>query len=227
MDTSRQVLDAVARALRLDAAAHRHALALAGYAPTGPAAPTAATTTAPAHQPVPHSDPTAPTAARDHQPLLDGWPTTPALLLSPAFDVLAWNQAYATLWPDPAATPEPRRNLLLLLAADPAHHRRLPDWRPLALDLYRHFRTRADLEPPGARAHEVTALLRAACPDLDAWWACRSVGDFTSRTLLLHPESGPPLRYEARLLLTPEPRGGAVLVHTPLARETGGTLPEE
>ncbi|MEU2559177.1 helix-turn-helix domain-containing protein [Streptomyces longispororuber] len=195
VDTSRQVLDAVARALRLDAAAHRHALALAGYAPTGPAAPA--------------------TAAPAHQRLLDGWPTTPALLLSPAFDVLAWNEAYATLWPDPAATPEPRRNLLLLLAADPAHHRRLPDWRPLALDLYRHFRTRADLEPPGSRAHEVTALLRAACPDLDAWWACRSVGDFTSRPLELHPESGPPLRYEARLLLTPEPRGGAVLVQTP------------
>ncbi|MEI5099372.1 helix-turn-helix domain-containing protein [Streptomyces sp. PmtG] len=195
VDTSRQVLDAVeARALRLDGASHRHALALAGYAPAPQAAPT----------------PPPP----DYRNLLDSWPAAPALLLSPAFDVLAWNAAYAAVWPDPARVEPARRNLLLLLATDPAHQRVLPAWQPLLLDLYRHFRTRADREPPGARGHAVTALLRAERPELDAWWACRSVGDFTPRTVELSLGEGVSASYAMTLLLTPEPSGAAILVQT-------------
>ncbi|GGV43872.1 MmyB family transcriptional regulator [Streptomyces spectabilis] len=193
VDTSRQVLDAVARTLRLDAAAHRHALGLAGFATfeTGPSTPV------------------------DHQPMLDGW-ATPAALLDPALDLRAWNGPYAALWPDPAHVPPARRNLLLLLATDPGHQRVLPDWEPLATDLYRHFRTRADREPPASRSHEVTALLRAERPELDAWWACRSVADFAPRAVTLTAPDGDVRPYEMTLLLTPEPRGGAVLVQTPV-----------
>ncbi|MFD9906779.1 helix-turn-helix transcriptional regulator [Streptomyces sp. NPDC059063] len=193
VDTSRQVLDAVARTLRLDDAAHRHALALAGYAPT---------------------DSPAPSEAPDYRSLLNSWPT-PAVLLDRAFDIHAWNEPYATLWPDPAATPPDRRNLLLLLTTDPRHHQVLPDWQPLTTDLYRHFRTRADREPPTSRSHEITALLSAESPALESWWTCRSVGDFTSRTVQLAGDSGELASYEVTLLLTPEPRGGAILVHTP------------
>ncbi|QCX77266.1 hypothetical protein C9F11_18070 [Streptomyces sp. YIM 121038] len=196
VDTSRQVLDAVARTLRLDAAAHRHALALAGYA-----APDA-----------------APAAPSDHQPLLDAL-ATPAALLAPSLDLRAWNAPYAALWPDPARVPADRRNLLLLLATDPAHQRVLPDWEPLATDLYRHFRTRADREPPASRSHEVTALLRAERPELDAWWSCRSVADFAPRTVTLTTPGGDPRPYALTLLLAPEPGGGAFLVHTPVGAE--------
>ncbi|MFH9075196.1 helix-turn-helix domain-containing protein [Streptomyces alboflavus] len=201
VDTSRQVLDAVARALRMDGAAREHALALAGFAPDGLQAPDA---------------PDTPDAAEvDHQPLLDSWPTTPALLLGPALDLLAWNTAYATLWPDPAAVPPDRRNLLLLLTGDPHHQRLLPAWQPLAMDLYRHFRTRADRDPLSARFQGLTARLRAERPDLEEWWDCRSVGDFTPRTVELAVADGQLARYGVTLLLTPEPRGGAVLVQTP------------
>ncbi|WP_078868701.1 helix-turn-helix transcriptional regulator [Streptomyces sp. NRRL B-1347] len=193
VDTSRQVLDAVARTLRLDAAAHRHALALAGYAPCE----------------------TAPAAPPDHQPMLDSWPT-PAALLDPALDLHAWNGPYAALWPDPAGVPAARRNLLLLLATDPAHQRVLPDWQPLAVDLYRHFRTRADREPPPSRSHEVTALLRTERPELDPWWACRSVADFTPRAVTLTTPTGDERPYEMTLLLAPGPGAGAVLVQTPV-----------
>ncbi|EPH44349.1 hypothetical protein STRAU_2587 [Streptomyces aurantiacus JA 4570] len=199
VDTSRQVLDAVARTLRMDEAAHAHARALAGFAPPElPAAPDA-----------PRS------SAAAHQPMLDAWPASPALLLDSAFDILTWNKAYATRWPDPADVPPDRRNLLLLLTTDPRHQALLPAWRPLALDLYRHFRTRADREPPTSRSARVTELLREGCPELEDWWGCRSVGDFTSHRVELALDQGGSAAYEMTLLRTPEPRGGSVLVHTP------------
>lgn len=198
VDTSRQVLDAVARALRMDGAAREHALALAGFAPDGLDAP---------------DGPAAPGV--DHQPLLDSWPTSPALLLGPALDVLAWNTAYTAVWPDPAAVPADRRNLLLLLTGDPHHQRLLPDWHPLAMDLYRHFRTRADRDPLSARFGRLTARLRAERPDLEEWWDCRSVGDFAPRRIQLAAPNDQLMPYDVTLLLTPEPRGGAILVLTP------------
>ncbi|THC54205.1 helix-turn-helix domain-containing protein [Streptomyces sp. A1499] len=196
VDTSRQVLDAVARALRLDAAAHRHALALAGFAfaPEG-----AATAYAPGLRAV-----------------LDGWPDSPALLLGPALDVLAWNRAYTAVWPDPAGVPEERRNLLLLLVGDERHQRVLPGWEPVAMDLHRHVRTRADHRPPDEGFARLTGRLRSARPDLGEWWECRSVGDFAPRTVEITPrDEGLPRPYEMTLLLTPQPQDAAILVQTP------------
>ncbi|MFF8656009.1 helix-turn-helix domain-containing protein [Streptomyces huasconensis] len=196
VDTSRQVLDAVARALRLDDASHRHALALAGFAPAPGAPP-------PAHGP-------------ELRAVLDSWPDSPALLLGPALDILAWNRAYARLWPDPAAIPEERRNLLLLLVTDAPHQRLLPGWEPVAMDLYRHLRTRADRHPAADGFRRLTARLRADRPDLAEWWACRSVGDFAPRTVEIVPEGmgGVPRTYGMTLLLAPQPQDAAILVQT-------------
>ncbi|WP_443728922.1 MmyB family transcriptional regulator, partial [Streptomyces anatolicus] len=150
--------------------------------------------------------------------LLDSWPDSPALLLGPALDILAWNRAYADLWPDPAGLPEERRNLLLLLVGDEPHQRLLPDWEPVAMDLYRHFRTRADRRPTDATFQRLTRRLASARPDLAHWWACRSVGDFAPRTLGITPRDGaPPRAYDMTLLLTPHPQDTAILVQTPTA----------
>ncbi|MFJ2769660.1 helix-turn-helix domain-containing protein [Streptomyces sp. NPDC087300] len=200
VDTSRQVLDSVARALRLDEAAHRHALALAGFAPASEGWDTS-------------YDPNL-------RAVLDGWPDSPALLLGPALDVLAWNSAYATLWPDPADVPEDRRNLLLLLVGDARHQRALPGWEPVAIDLYRHLRTRADRRPKDEDFRRLTERLRSARPELDAWWACRSIGDFASRTVDVVPADGtPPRAYGMTLLLAPQPQDAAILVMTPTRTE--------
>jgi transcriptional regulator with XRE-family HTH domain len=194
VDTSRQVLDAVARALRLDDASHRHALALAGFAPApGDARP--------AHDP-------------ELRAVLDSWPDSPALLLGPALDILAWNHAYTTLWPDPAAFPEDRRNLLLLLVTDARHQRLLPGWEPVAMDLYRHLRTRADRRPDAEDFRHLTGLLRSARPDLADWWACRSVGDFAPRTVDITEDGGSPRAYGMTMLLAPQPQDAAILVQT-------------
>ncbi|QEU94493.1 helix-turn-helix domain-containing protein [Streptomyces kanamyceticus] len=196
VDTSRQVLDAVARALRLDDAAHRHALALAGFAP------------APGGAEAPY-DPALRT-------VLDSWPDSPALLLGPALDILASNRAYAAVWPDPALIPEERRNLLLLLVGDARHQRVLPGWEPVAIDLYRHLRTRADRRPGNEGFRRLTDQLRSVRPDLDAWWACRSIGDFASRTVEITPrDDRTPRTYGMTLLLTPQQQDTTILVLTP------------
>ncbi|MFJ8308464.1 MULTISPECIES: helix-turn-helix domain-containing protein [unclassified Streptomyces] len=194
VETSRQVLDAVSRTLRLDATARAHVLTLAGFAaPEAEAAPVSANTLA----------------------LMDSWPETPAIALDAALSITAWNEAYAALWPDPAGVAPADRNLLLLLLTDPAHQRLLPDWQPLAMDLYRHFRTRADRHPHDARIRGLTVRLREARPDLAAWWSCRSVGDFTSRTVELAPApDAPKLRATLALLYPADSgdRGDAILV---------------
>ena len=73
VETSRQVLDAVARALRLDADAHRHVLALAGLASESPEADLEAL-----------------------RPLVDGL-ATPAAVVDRWFDVVAGNRGFTDL----------------------------------------------------------------------------------------------------------------------------------
>ncbi|MEU0938270.1 helix-turn-helix domain-containing protein [Embleya sp. NPDC005971] len=206
VDTSRQVLESVARALRLDVDARRHVLELAGF----------------------HVPPEAgPASADGLRAMVGSWPTSPALVLDRALDVLAWNDAWRAIRPDPAGVPIERRNLLLMLLTDPAHEPAFPEREPLALDLVRHLRTR----PDDARQRTVAARLLVERPDLAAWWQCRAVGVFAARTVRLcgaavreaeadrAAEEGAtwavPLRFAVSLLLPAEGPETTVLVWTP------------
>ncbi|MFJ9827540.1 helix-turn-helix transcriptional regulator [Streptomyces sp. NPDC101160] len=191
VETSREVLEAVGRTLRLDADARAHVLRLAGYA-------------APEPEPGP--------VGADLTGLLASWPDSPAVLLDGALAITAWNDAYSSLLPDPGRLPAPRRNLLLQLVADPAHQRILPAWRPLAIDLYRHVRTLADARPDDPHLRTLTTLLAAERPDLEDWWACRSVGVFTSRTVEAHGPGGGVRTYRVTMLHTPDVPGAAILL---------------
>ncbi|MBT2444157.1 helix-turn-helix domain-containing protein [Streptomyces sp. ISL-36] len=188
VDTSREVLDAVSRTLRLDTDAHHHVLRLAGFAPPE-------TVREPALDPA----------------LLEGWPDSPAILLDGVLHMTAWNTAYTRLWPDPAAVPTARRNLLLLLATDPEYQRLLPDWEPQAMDLHRYVRTGADTRPGDPAVRALTSLLAAERPDLETWWTCRSVGAFTSRTVRI-TGAGP---YTLSMLHTPDAPGSSILLFSP------------
>jgi transcriptional regulator with XRE-family HTH domain len=96
INASGQVLDAVARTLRLDQAEREHLYRLANSS----AAP-----------PAPAGDgPGLP----DIQEILDGLTTLPATVLNERFDVLAWNAAFAALFPTVVAAPPADRNTLWL-----------------------------------------------------------------------------------------------------------------
>ncbi|MEV8017750.1 helix-turn-helix transcriptional regulator [Streptomyces sp. NPDC086554] len=203
VDTSRQVLDAVSRTLRLDADAHRHVLALAGFAPPR-------TTLDPAITGAPEHD----NDNGNLRTMMDSWPDSPALLLAPDLTITAWNTAYGTLWPDPGRLPADRRNLLLLLIDDPDHQRLLPAWEPFAQDLHRHFRAHADTLPGDDGVRALTERLHATRPDLAHWWACRSVGGFAPRTIEVTSKKGQ-LTYTVTLLTPAGSAPGSLLVHTP------------
>jgi transcriptional regulator with XRE-family HTH domain len=96
INASAQVLHAVARTLRLDQAEREHLYRLANSS----AAP-----------PAPEADgPGIP----EIQQILDGLTTLPAAVLNERFDLLAWNAAFAALFPTVVRVPVADRNTLWL-----------------------------------------------------------------------------------------------------------------
>ncbi|PSK88078.1 helix-turn-helix protein [Murinocardiopsis flavida] len=205
--TSRQVIDAVCRALRMAPDAHRHALSLAGFRTATPlgqeggAAVGAAT-----------------------QDLIDAWPTTPALVLDARLDILASNAAYRRFWGDPGDAPQARRNLLLRLASDAGDGRRLIGGGPLLRGLYRQFRAATGHEPDDPRAAEIVGLLAAERPDAAHWWRCRAVADFAPTTVDVADAGadGAAFRLAFALLRPVAEPGGYILTQTPGDTATRG-----
>ncbi|GGO22669.1 transcriptional regulator [Microbispora rosea subsp. aerata] len=191
---SRQVLESVARVLRLDDDAVRHVLTLAGLAAPAPAAPL------------------APELVSSIRTLLDSWPTSPAVLLDDHFDMLAWNDAYRALWGDPADIPEPRRNLMWVMAADPRARALLREWEPLAMTVFQQFRGQASVTD--VRTSEVYALLERDRPDLTHWWQCPSVSTLTMREATADTAAGPVTLLFSLVRPVDDPRA-LVLLQTP------------
>jgi transcriptional regulator with XRE-family HTH domain len=92
---SAQVLEAVARTLRLDVAERQHLFRLAELPDTA------------AHQ---HG---GPPLRPQIQVILDGLNPMPASVVTERFDIVAWNTAYAVLFPRTAEAPAAERNSLL------------------------------------------------------------------------------------------------------------------
>jgi transcriptional regulator with XRE-family HTH domain len=96
INASTQVLDAVARTLKLDQPEREHLYRLAEV---------------PEATPPPEADePVAP----EIQTILDGMTTLPACVVNERFDLLAWNAAFATLFPTVVGVPRADRNTLWL-----------------------------------------------------------------------------------------------------------------
>jgi hypothetical protein len=94
INASTQVLDAVARTLRLDQTEREHLYRLADIPE--------------ATEPVGECQLLAP----EIQQILDGLTGLPASVLNERFDLLAWNEAYATLFPGVIRAPRADRNTL-------------------------------------------------------------------------------------------------------------------
>ncbi|GAA3198734.1 helix-turn-helix transcriptional regulator [Nonomuraea roseoviolacea subsp. carminata] len=93
INASAQVLDSIARTLRLDNAEWQHLYRLAGHSTD-----------------VPNGDTTRVTPQL--QAILDQLCPMPACLVNSRSDVLAWNSAYAALFPEVVSAPDGERNTL-------------------------------------------------------------------------------------------------------------------
>ena len=99
---SRQVVDSLARTLRLSHAEHVYLSALAGHS-----------------APQPAEDPSPGTVPAHVQRLLDALADYPALVIAPDWAILAWNAVYEALYPNVATVAAADRNFLWLLFTDP------------------------------------------------------------------------------------------------------------
>jgi transcriptional regulator with XRE-family HTH domain len=102
INASTQVLDAIARTLRLDGPEREHLYRLADV----PDATAVADVDA--------------AGVPEIQQILDALTTLPASVVNERFDLLAWNAAYAALFPGIVDTPRTRRNTLWVTFTHPA-----------------------------------------------------------------------------------------------------------
>lgn len=150
---SAEVLRALADALRLSQAERDHLHHLAGV-----------------HLPLPDVpadlDPS-------HRRLVDGLAPNPAYLLDPQWDVAAWNEPEAELFPLLRST-EGRPNLLRLFLEHPELRATIADWEDEVVRLVRQFRAHATAFP-SPDLDRLVEELQAEHPRFVAAWDRRDV----------------------------------------------------
>ncbi len=173
INASVDVLDALARVLRLDAVEREHLMALAGH---------------PVRRAVSPGGGQVPDAL---QVLLAGLDPSPAYVLGPHWDFLAWNSSHDRLFPTLRALPLPERNLVWIVFANPEARALIVDWEPEARRVLSQFR--ADTVPyrddPAVLA--LVARLQEASSEFAAWWPRHDVAGSEPRLRrFAHPEAG-------------------------------------
>ncbi|MFE6687723.1 helix-turn-helix transcriptional regulator [Streptomyces sp. NPDC057743] len=198
---SAEVLDAVARALRLDTAEREHLYRLARPAPRPEAGHGA---DAPGPQQV------RPGLRR----LLDSTPDVPAYIVGRNTDVLAWNQLAAALITDFGALPPRQRNLARLVFLDEGMRSLYADWRGKAGDVAAYLRLDASRHPDDPHTAELVDELTAASPEFREVWAEHRLKDKThGRYLYRHPVVGE-LDLSFETLRLPDDPDQALIAHT-------------
>ncbi|MFF8896141.1 helix-turn-helix transcriptional regulator [Streptomyces lydicus] len=198
---SSEVLDAVARALRLDAVEREHLYRLARPAPRPE----------PAHgEGSPRPQKVRPGLRR----LLDSTPDVPAYIVGRNTDVLAWNRLAAALITDFGALPPRQRNLARLVFLDEGMRDLYADWRGKASDVAAYLRLDAARHPDDPHTAELLDELTAASPVFRSVWAEHRLKDKThGRYVYRHPVVGElGLRFET--LRLPDDPDQALIAHT-------------
>lgn len=168
---SPETIDALARALSLDAAEHEHLRVLARGTP-----------------PAPFVRESVPDAIRRIVESLE----KPAYLSGRRWDVLAWNAAAVRLFTDFGAVPERDRNLLIYVLTDPGVRRLFGDtWAGEARRMVAQFRAAHDVSPDDPAFVELADRLRSECAEFATWWDAHDVRRVDSGTKRLsHPTLG-------------------------------------
>lgn len=170
---SRQVLDALAKALQLNGTERAHIHELIHGAPP-----------ARAHTVVE----TLPPAVLV---LLDRLDPSPSYVTGRRWDVLAANRAARALWADWPARPAQDRNLLWWMFADPDARDVMVDWPAEASALLGRFRTAAARHPGDPDFGELLERLHSVSPEVRDWWPQHTVTPLSSGTKRLrHPVLG-------------------------------------
>jgi len=184
INASDDVLLAIGRALRLDAAGLDHLLSLTE--------PGTATVDAP----------TEPPSALVR--LLDSLMPAPAYVLGPRWEFVGWNAAQARLYPRIVELEPPRRNLLWVLFADPATRELIVDWDIHARQALAEFRSATSSVRHDPAMTELIAVLRDESDEFAHWWAEHDVSGFETRLRRFHHPTAGELTFEYQQLTPAE-----------------------
>jgi transcriptional regulator with XRE-family HTH domain len=170
---SLDVLEALARALRLTPAERGH-LVLLGRGEQGPDCR-------------PPAERVSPTLKR----LVENLGPSPAYILGRRWDYLAWNQAWRVVcgW-EPGRDPS-TRNHVWLTFMDPSRRQLMPDWERGARRVVAKFRADSARHIADPAFERLIASLRAASPEFRKWWERHEVSTGgEGRKELVHPVAG-------------------------------------
>jgi transcriptional regulator with XRE-family HTH domain len=191
---SPEVLDALARALRLDSAERATLFALART-----------------ELPLPDgSDASSGEREDDGRALLvslvHGLHPMPAYLLGPMTRILAWNPAASALFGSPAHLQPERRSLLWMLLVDPREARDSPGRKGTARNMVARFRSEYAQHAGDPAYEEFIADLHEHSPWFAQWWAEHEVNDTQRGTKTVeHPTLGSLRLHHAQTVPTGAP----------------------
>jgi transcriptional regulator with XRE-family HTH domain len=170
---SLEVLEALARALRLSQAERTH-LVLLGRGEEAP----------PCKSPAERVSPTL-------RRLIENLGPNPAYILGRRWDYLVWNDAATVLLGDLGSIPRASRNHAWLTFTDPARREMFTDWEPSARLLVAKFRADSARHLGDPEFESLISALRKTSPDFSRAWDRHEVsqsGD--ARKDLRHPTAG-------------------------------------
>jgi len=192
---SDQVLDAVARVLRMTAAERRHLAVLSGRAPAK-------------RTPLMEVRP-------ENTALLEQLLPFPAAVQTDAYDLIAANRTYRHLFRDLDALPVEDRNCAWLLFTDPGWRGALPDEDEVLPDIVARLRGRHAEHRGRGRVDELVTRLRGTSEDFARLWERGDVADDRSRLRRYHsPRAGLLTVHFQSLWLDPD-RGSRIVVMVP------------
>lgn len=194
ISVSPQVIDAVARVLRLSDAERRHLYLLAGL------------------------NPPAPEPAVDHgceglRRLIDAWLPYPAHIMDTYYNCVMYNDAAGWVL---GMRPENSQNCIVDFFTDPLYRSRSYSWERNARTVVAQFRAACSARPEDDGYHEILARLHAESEEFTALWERRDIQDAgVIRKELDHPLVGL-LCVESTAMKVPARPDLTVVLHTPL-----------
>ncbi|NLG55602.1 MAG: helix-turn-helix domain-containing protein, partial [Rhodococcus sp.] len=125
------------------------------------------------------------------QAVLDQLKESPAMVLGPRMEVLAWNSLAELVYTRFSALPKNERNLVRLVFTDPQMRQLFADWPAVARACVATLRREATANPDDPALAALVGELTIADRDFGKWWAARNVTrqDFGTKTLN-HPDVG-------------------------------------
>jgi transcriptional regulator with XRE-family HTH domain len=196
---SRQVLDALARALKLSVDEHTYIRLLAGYC-----------------DPQLLSEHRHEAAPSHVQRLLDAVGGFPAFALAPDWTVAAWNDAYTAVYRDLSKVPIADRNLLWLIFTDPYLRELISDWEFTSRRHVAQFRAEAGPRLGQPSFTRLVKRLLDASEAFRACWESHDIERFASRQRIFHHPVVGDLHLEQHRLAPSDNPHLRLVIYTPV-----------